>query len=100
MPTISPPPYQDVAGSLRWQAWYRQINDLLEGISLSIAEIDDITLTTPTDKEILVYASAKFINQTIAEWEDPDFEFDISDVDDLDDVEIPAEFTEITPPGR
>jgi hypothetical protein len=38
--------------------------------------------------------------QTIAEWEDPDFEFDQSDVDDPDDIEIPAEFAEITPPGN
>lgn len=39
-------------------------------------------------------------SQTIAEWEDPDFEYDQSDVDDPDDIEIPAAFAEITPPGR
>lgn len=40
------------------------------------------------------------IAQTIAEWEDPDFEFDQSDTENAEDIEIPGDFTEITPPGR
>jgi len=39
-------------------------------------------------------------SQTIAEWEDQDFEFDQSDTANADDVEIPGAFEEITPPGR
>jgi hypothetical protein len=38
--------------------------------------------------------------QTLAEWEDPDFEFDQSDTENAVDVEIPGDFSEITPPGR
>ena len=38
--------------------------------------------------------------QTLAEYDDPDFDFDFSDTENDVDVEIPAEFAEITPPGR
>lgn len=38
--------------------------------------------------------------QTVAEWEDPDFEYDQSDVEDFEDIEIPGDFDEILPPGR
>lgn len=38
--------------------------------------------------------------QTIAEWEDPDFEYDQSDVENYEDIEIPGDFDELLPPGR
>ncbi len=68
MPTLAPPPYQSIAGSLKWQAWYRQINDLLEGVSISIDFIDDVALTSLTDDELLVSASGIWINQTMTEF--------------------------------
>lgn len=40
------------------------------------------------------------ISRTLGEWEDTDFEFDQSDTEGVTDVEIPGDFTEITPPGR
>lgn len=40
------------------------------------------------------------VSQTVAEWEDPDFEFDQSDTEGSTEVEIPGSFEEITPPGR
>ena len=39
-------------------------------------------------------------SQTIAEWEDPDFEYDQSDVENFEDVDIPGDFAEVVPPGR
>jgi hypothetical protein len=39
-------------------------------------------------------------SQTVAEWEDPDFDFDQSDVDDPEDIEIPADFAEVSSLGR
>jgi hypothetical protein len=68
MPSLAPPPYQSKTGSIQWHAWYRQINDLLEGISLSIGEIDDITLTDLGDNELLVSASGIWVNQTMTEF--------------------------------
>lgn len=37
---------------------------------------------------------------TTAEWEDPDYDFDQSDTEGIEDIEIPGDFAEITPPGR
>ncbi len=69
MPQIAPPPYQSIAGSLQWHAWYRQINDLLERVSVSINAHDDVTITSVTDNELLSWDSgtSKWINQTLTE---------------------------------
>jgi hypothetical protein len=62
MPTLSPPPYQDPQDSFSWNAWYNQINNLLEGISLSINNIDDVDIESAADGDILVY------DGTAAKW--------------------------------
>ena len=55
MPAIAPPPYQSKTGSLQWHAWYRQINNLLEGVSISINSIDDVTITAAADSDSFVF---------------------------------------------
>lgn len=70
MPVIQPPPYQDAADSQRWHEWYRQINALLSNVSISVGNIDDITITTPVAAaELLVWdGTSQWINQTGTEW--------------------------------
>ncbi len=66
MPQIAPPPYQSIAGSLQWHAWYRQINDLLERVSVSINAHDDVTITSAADNEFLQWdaGTSKWENET------------------------------------
>lgn len=63
---------------------------------LALREVQRLDLPVRKAGRLRDLASA----QTISEWEDPDYEFDESDIEDAEDIEIPAEFAEITPPGR
>ena len=62
MGQLSPPPYQDTPGSHAWNAWYKQINDLLAGVSTTINNVDDVTITGAQTNDFFVYTDE-------AEWE-------------------------------
>lgn len=99
MAVLQPPPYQSAQGSVQWNAWYLQINDLLSGVSQSLDAIDDVTLTGVEDGDFLVAnAETIFTNRTTAQTvEVLGFDTDDAVVFDTLDVEtLTAEDTEAT----
>ena len=67
MPTQQPQPYNEDQNSWTAKDWYMRIQQLLASLSTSIGNIDDVTITSLGDGEVLYSSSGVWINQTKAE---------------------------------
>ena len=96
MPQLEPPPYQDAADSHTWLSWYRQINDLLSGVSLSINNIDDVTIVGAETGDFLSWTDeGVWENLTTAQTievlgldTDDTVTFDVVNAEQVDAVEL------------